>query len=173
MLKLSFEAMTVALLNDELREYVGALAGSNCRTLLAGEDGKSVTAIGLGTRGARQTAIASTKSVILSGEKLGQAASGLNVVKAASDEIKSEQGPVVAEKHVTEEKAVVEEKPHESAKEGGGDVVVTLKTLSAVPYDMLLAFCGQTPAIGVDAEKCKAPFFRKMVESRVTTFLTK
>jgi len=173
MLKLSFEATTVALLNDQMREYVGALAGSNCGTLLADEDGKSVTAIGLGTRGARQTAIASTKSVILSEKKLGQTGSGLNIVKVASDEIKSEQGPVVAEKHVAEPKSVVEEKAHEPATEAGGDVVLTLENLSAVPYDILLAFCGQTPAIGVDAEKCKAPFFRKMVESRVKTFLTK
>ena len=162
MLKLSFEAMTVALLNDQLREYVGALAGSNCGTLLADEDGKLV-----GVDQVMEADVASTKSVILSGEKLGQAASGLNVVKAASDEIKSEKNPVV------EETPVVEEKPHEPATEGGGDVVVTLENLSAVPYDMLLAFCGQTPAIGVDAEKCKATFFRKMVESRVITFLTK
>ena len=164
MLKLSFEAMTVALLNDQLREYVGALAGSNCGTILADEDSKVVT---------RQTAIASAKAAILAEKKLAQSASGLNIVKGASDEIKSEQGPVVAEKHVTEEKPVVEEKPQEAATEGRGDVVVTLETLSAVPYDMLLAFCGQNADIGIDADKCINPYFRQMVESRVKTFLTK
>ena len=155
MLKLNFEAMTVGLLNDELREYVGALAGSNCGTLLADEDGKIMSPDGV-----MVADVASTKSVILAGKKLGQTASGLNIVKAASDEIKSEEKPVV------EEKA-------EPATEGRGDVVVTLETLSAVPYDMLLAFCAQNPDVNVNVEKHSNPYFRTMVESRVKTFLTK
>ena len=49
---------------------------------------------------------------------------------------------------------------------------VTLENLATAPYEELLAFCTRHPEVGVDPKTCSASFFRKLVESKVKTFLT-
>jgi len=48
---------------------------------------------------------------------------------------------------------------------------LTLETLATAPYPELLAFCEHTPAVGVDASKCQASFFRKLVEMKIKAYL--
>lgn len=48
---------------------------------------------------------------------------------------------------------------------------LTLETLATAPYPDLLAFCEHTPAVGVDASKCQASFFRKLVEMKIKAYL--
>lgn len=152
MLRLSFEVDTVGELNTHMREYVAALAGSTCGTILADENGKLVSDT----------------------QESGPDAAKMRLAKARAQrytaEVKVDEQPVGEEKPVVAEKPVVEEKP---VTQGSKTASVTLDNLSAVPYDMLLAFCAQNPDIGIDGEKCKAPFFRQLVESKVKTFLTK
>ena len=49
---------------------------------------------------------------------------------------------------------------------------VTLENLATAPYEELLAFCARHPEVGVDPKTCSASFFRKLVESKIKTFLT-
>lgn len=66
------------------------------------------------------------------------------------------------------------EKPAEASPTppaAGDQVALTLETLGTAPYDDLLKFCEQNKVVGVDVEKNRQPFFRKLVEMRIRTHL--
>jgi hypothetical protein len=48
---------------------------------------------------------------------------------------------------------------------------ITLENLATAPYPELLAFCECTPEVGVDVSKSQPPFFRKLVEMKIKTYL--
>ena len=97
----------------------------------------------------------------------------------------AEDAPVVTEKKA-------EEKPAEAAptpsvtpaaeptpvaepvqtQASGQAETVTLENLATAPYEELLAFCTRHSEVGVDPKTCSASFFRKLVESKIKTFLT-
>lgn len=70
-------------------------------------------------------------------------------------------------------KEMVDATPEKPLAEGAAQdgAPLTAETASTVPYEELLAFCDRTPAIGINTEKCKAKFFRPMVEFKVLAYL--
>lgn len=69
------------------------------------------------------------------------------------------------------ESAAIQEPLAEAPKATPAVSGLTVDTLPAAAWADLLAFCKDHPEVGVNAEKCTAPFFRPMVEMRIKNYL--
>lgn len=101
---------------------------------------------------------------------LGNLGAGMSSDRSVLDEDLPKEQPTQPTKESPETPA--EKHPAGAAATAGEQqVALTLETLGTAPYDDLLKFCEQNKVVGVDVEKNRQPFFRKLVEMRIRTHL--